>query len=401
MGGPALKGLQVFRLIVGNLLVLLLLVMLAEVAARTFRRDGLLDCPAHRQVSETGCWGAFWENPPMKPSALSYGVLQHHEDLGYVPVPGADFVPPLDVFPLWNESRITIDSMGFRSNGKGTLTKKKATLLLAGDSFAFGYEVGNEETIAACVEGNSHYRVYNAGVPGYGAAQSVLRMEDVVGQPERFGRIDLAVLSLLEAEGFARDRLSFRSGFPKPALVKVDGHELEVDVVMPETLQVPGTKFFQGEVFPRLDQRIFRELSGRFWVFYGFYDALDLEKVARRVVTIEHSEAADLDAALEWNLRTFAALPVPRKLLLIQYLGNSEGLDDKRRAERAMILEEASRWGIPVVDMMEVAAFTETPLGDLYRQDGERWAHMSPFGNTVVCEALLAALATMDSKDGA
>ena len=108
---------------------------------------------------------------------------------------------------------------------------------------------------------------------------------------------------------------------------------------------------------------------------------------------VEHPEAVETELALKWNLETLASLPVSKKLVLLQYFKDFKKMDDKRRADRNLILEEASRLGIPVVDMLDVAAYVMPPTSDLFVGPTDHWGHLSPFGSRVVCAALLAALA--------
>jgi len=51
--------------------------------------------------------------------------------------------------------------------------------------------------------------------------------------------------------------------------------------------------------------------------------------------------------------------------------------------------------GLSVVDMMDARPFAELAVEDLcnYNRGGERWEHMTALGNTIVCDALLVALA--------
>ena len=48
-------------------------------------------------------------------------------------------------------------------------------ILIVGDSFAFGDQVSNNQTLPSCIERKLKVKTDNGGVGGYGAAQSILR----------------------------------------------------------------------------------------------------------------------------------------------------------------------------------------------------------------------------------
>ena len=50
--------------------------------------------------------------------------------------------------------RLTVNKNGFRGNGNHIKFKNSLKILAVGDSFTFGYQVGDQETWPACVEYN-------------------------------------------------------------------------------------------------------------------------------------------------------------------------------------------------------------------------------------------------------
>jgi hypothetical protein len=70
----------------------------------------------------------------------------------------------------------------------------------------------------ACLERKLNRGVDNGGVFGYGAAQSLLRASIELGKKN----YSSLVFSVLVGTDFKRDRLSYRGGFAKPALVRTN-----------------------------------------------------------------------------------------------------------------------------------------------------------------------------------
>jgi hypothetical protein len=100
-------------------------------------------------------------------------------------------------------------------------------------------------------------------------------------------------------------------------------------------------------------------------------------------LTKEHPQAASVDQIIRFAVGEFAKLPVPQKVLVLQY---SHHLEKGRGTERKrqMIAETAASLGIPLVDTLE--ALRNGDPQELW--DGHHTAH----GNTVVCETVFTAL---------
>lgn len=98
-------------------------------------------------------------------------------------------------------------------------------MLTVGDSFTFGDQVHNFQTWPACFAQKTGFEVWNGGVGGYGAAQSLLRAEQTVANHGPFGTL---IWSIMVGPDFRRDRLMVRSNFPKPHMVTVEGKTMMV-----------------------------------------------------------------------------------------------------------------------------------------------------------------------------
>lgn len=84
-------------------------------------------------------------------------------------------------------------------------------ILVVGDSYAMGAEVGDDESWAAYMEAVLDRRVLTGGVPGYGIDQAVLRAETLVATY----RPDIVIVGLI-ADDVDRARMRILWGLPKP-----------------------------------------------------------------------------------------------------------------------------------------------------------------------------------------
>lgn len=101
------------------------------------------------------------------------------EKLGWSPIPKSEghFSNPrqgLNAYIKHNANGIRVNDNSFESRGK--------SILIVGDSVTAGFEVDNNETYSAILEtlffeNGCNYRVYNAGVTGYGTDQSLWNLE--------------------------------------------------------------------------------------------------------------------------------------------------------------------------------------------------------------------------------
>jgi hypothetical protein len=124
--------------------------------------------------------------------------------IGRIPKPGLSLRMP-DGFSMHTGDH------GVRLNGGVAPSADRPPILAVGDSFAFGDDVNDEESWPAFLERLSGRWVINAGVPGFGLDQAVLRAEQLV----EVYKPDTVVVGIIPHD-VDRCAMSYWSGHPKP-----------------------------------------------------------------------------------------------------------------------------------------------------------------------------------------
>ena len=124
--------------------------------------------------------------------------------VGRIPRPGVAIHPP-------GGFSITTGEYGTRSNGPTPPRAQRPLMLVVGDSFAFGDGVNDEESWPAVLERLSGGRVINAGVPGFGLDQVVLRAEQLAA----IYAPDTIIVGFIPHD-VLRCEMAYWSGLPKP-----------------------------------------------------------------------------------------------------------------------------------------------------------------------------------------
>ena len=117
-----------------------------------------------------------------------YGFLASNSVTGFSPADGTFVIHE----PGWNNATITIRG-GVRVNTNFAPTSANGAILAVGDSFVFGDQVSDGETWPAILEKRLNRRVVNGGVSNYGAAQAVLRAEQLL-KAEPYTLVILSIL---------------------------------------------------------------------------------------------------------------------------------------------------------------------------------------------------------------
>jgi len=287
------------KIAVVNLLVLLSLLIVAEIALRSIRT--VRSCIKFEECDLSHITGLKIQDIGR---ATYIGISRYDELLGYVPREGFSGTINAPGWISWINAKVTIRKDGFRSNGS-EVAPPLADVLAVGDSFTFGDQVSDNETWPACLERKLGRGVDNGGVFGYGAAQALRR----ASLKEAEKTYSTLVLSILVGIDFARDRLLYHFGFPKPALIHTENGIAWSAVPNPN---VPGTKYNPSHKFLSLAyerSELFAAMVDRF--FPGFI-------LGDRLATV-HPNAANENEIVDWTLRTLSSFKIKNKMLLLQY----------------------------------------------------------------------------------
>jgi len=322
--------------------------------------------------------------------ATAIGFTRFDELLGYVPREGFSAIMNA---PPWHGGKLTIRKDGFRSNGSEP-PPLPADVLVVGDSFTFGDQVSDNETWPACLERKLGRGVDNGGVTGYGTAQALRRASLKLAE-KSYTTVVLSTLVGPLDWNFGRDRLIFRGGSPKPAVIHTKNGIGWSAVPDPNT---PGTHFnplyhglYHGALYFVYERsEILRLILDRF-----FPD----NNIVGDQLAIVHPNAVDENEIVDWTLRKFSKLEIKNKMLLLQY--GQLGLDTTEVAERRkLILGIANELSLKVIDTYDVLRNAKekrpqlcngcrnpSPLMDeLWYLDNSY--HHTPLGNELVCSYL-------------
>jgi len=104
------------------------------------------------------------------------GISQYDKDLGYTPIKNLTKVINA---PGWNNVKVTTDEHGSRNSLN--YQPQLPNVLTVGDSYTWGDQVNDKDTWQSCLNDKiDTHNFINAGVFGYGTAQSVLRAKTLL-----------------------------------------------------------------------------------------------------------------------------------------------------------------------------------------------------------------------------
>jgi hypothetical protein len=206
---------------------------------------------------------------------------------------------------------------------------------------------------------------------GYGAAQALKRAKYEL----EINSYNILIFSILVHHNFDRDRLDYRSGLPRPSLIKSDDGRIAWSPV-PDPNKA-GTKF---SPLPRSklsiiyeNSLIFSYIYDRLFPFYNFSGS-DLTRL--------NPKAAELGEITEWTLTEFSKINDTKKVLLLQYGDKLE--NEMVLKSRSDVIGVAQSLGLKVVDTYNAIKTHDPKL--------VWFGHHTPFGNEIVCDLIKKAL---------
>jgi hypothetical protein len=300
------------------------------------------------------------------------GLSEYSDLLGYQPKAGFS-----GKIVEWDNKYLSINEKGYRSNGNTDSKIEKGRqnkILVVGDSFAFGSQVGDNETWPSCVELKTKRLTLNAGVFGYGSAQAVRRAQ-VIQKNEIANTV---ILSILIGSDFQRDQLQFRDGFPRPAVIIKDRVVSYADVPSIESV---GTKWYPKDVTNLVWMTEYSMLGAKL-VFALGIDPSGMRRYEK------HPDAATLDQIIEFTLTEFSKIGAENKFVLLQYSETevAEPSSDLLKIKDQTILF-AKKKNIKVIDTSD-----ELKRRRNSSKEPIWYGHHTPYGNSLVCNEILQHL---------
>jgi hypothetical protein len=297
-------------------------------------------------------------------------AMQAHPLLGYVPRPGYRWVGS-------DGRSMSFDDEGFRQHhARDPAPANGAPLLVAGDSYAMGEEVSDDETVPAHLQQTLGRPVINAGVSGYGLDQIVLRSEALV---PRLQPAALVVMFIADDVWRAAQRTLW--GAPKPYFEIVDG----ALVLRNQPVPSPDDR--------RLDP--FRRTAGYSFLAHTLMRRLGLTAYWYRG-QVQHVEPSGADGAQLACLlmQRLARLAEGGRRVMVVAGYTPQAWPDQlyHRPEEQVtrpVLACARDAGLESVDMLPALAAEVARAGveRLYRA-----GHMSDIGNRLVAEQVAGRL---------
>ena len=269
---------------------------------------------------------------------------------------------------------------GVRRNFKET-SVRTGGILAVGDSFAEGWEVGDDESWPAHLERITGIPVINVGVSAYGTDQILLRAE-------RFLPIVKPKILIVGFLEFDIIRAGFSHfGAPKPYFTLERG-ELRYHPPAPFEPNAPSGVFADAAGMIRtplgysaLADHLLSRLTPNYW--YG-KDNIQFHKVSTDVVGVT--------CALLARVKKQADQSKTRMLLFMQYYAAIIVENEKPTENAQRVMACAASAGIEVVDqfgpLRAVAAADPNAVWSYYINKGEMFTHMTSKGNEHAAELL-------------
>jgi hypothetical protein len=277
---------------------------------------------------------------------------------------------------------------GIRTNF-GEMTVRTGAVLAVGDSFAEGWDVDDNESWPAYLEGMIHKPVVNGAVFGYGTDQIVLRAEQLlpIVKPK------ILLVGFVEYDIYRAAHSDF--GGPKPYFTLQDGKlryhpPTPLDRrSQPSFLSTAAGKVRDALGYSAVADMLLKRLAPNYWLAGSkiLYRKLDIDGAAITCALLERLKARVEGEGI-------------RMLMFMQHheyliLGGDVSSENARR-----VVACAKAMGIEVVDQFaSLRAIIKTDRAKAreyyFADEHEGFGHMTPKGNEHAAKLLAAALAGM------
>ena len=237
------------------------------------------------------------------------------------------------------------------------------------------------------MERRLNQNVDNAGVFGYGSLQSLMRAEQLLKKYN----YKLVFFSVLVESDFGRVRNDFRSGFPKPSLIKKNNALVRAK---PPSINVIGSKFhpdlhsnlYKIIKFLRHNSKFFLKIievinkSGKFYIDY----------TGSRLTSI-HPQAASKEEVIDYFLKKFNELNVKTKILVLQYDQLNKNNDENDFKTRKLLYEKFNKYNFIVIDSFDYLR-KKANENKIKIWDG----HHTKYGNELICKYIIENTSTLE-----
>ena len=318
-------------------------------------------------VIKNHCELSLLKNPGPIDQDQYRSLCEYSSILGYVPIKNARL--NIDIDEHWKGSDVTINRLGFRV-GINADTDMEKPILVAGDSFVFGHQVGDDKTWPAYLQ-KAGYNVFNLGVSGYGTAQSLLRLKTFIKNNKI--KPNVVILQTLVGYDFIRDSLDFRTGFPSTALYKDKSGEIQYYCPKFHEIDIAGSKYSSLNVKKGIPIKVSEYLRSINIL------AKDKIEIYQKRLTRKYEHALNKEAIIDFVLSEFKKLPY-QKIFLLQY----GGLDTPNSTdEREYLLNRLKELDLTYIDTYMATRDKKGVMKELYI------GHHTAEGNKAIADYIL------------
>jgi len=314
----------------------------------------------HFKNPHVNYWGKTWHRTFNKHNIS----VSFNPNLGWLPIPG--FSNENIDLPRWpKNTKVSINNMGFRDNDNEDFEfSENNRILIVGDSFAFGDQVSNNQTLPSCIEKKLKVKTDNGGVDGYGATQSILR-----AKYENSKRNYSTIIWFLMFENFSQD-LNFNSNFP--TILKTDEKVYEN-----KNSSIKNFLLKYSFVLYKLDKTFFVKPKQK-----------DLLEETRKNISLKE--------VVSFTVSKFNKIN-KKKIIVIAYKDKSKNSHISETLNELEIIKlikehlllEISKHKIPVIDMIDsFESFSEDEKRMLW------FDHYTPKGNEIICDEIVKFINT-------